>query len=112
MVLHSASRLGVLSYFYQQRHEIAYAIGLIAEVPIAMCSSDYHVSNDLVIVSHDDATGTVPPAIISAKEIQLFFVNTLDDVRPSRSIAIITHESPFIEKRYSPPALSIFHPPS
>jgi len=112
MVLHSVGRLGVLSYLYQQRHEIAYAIGIIAEIPIAMCNSDYHSNNDLVIVAHDEETSTTPPAVISSKEIQLFFVSALDHLQPSNSLALITHDSPVVEKRYSPPSLSIFHPPS
>lgn len=112
MVLHSASRLGVLSYLYQQRHEIAYAIGVIAEIPIAVCNSDYHPNNNLVIVTSDDETPGTPPAIISAREIQLFIVTALDHVHPSRTMALVTHDSPMIERRYSSPALSIFHPPS
>lgn len=41
MTLHCASRLGVVSYLYENRLEIAYQIGLIAEIPIAMCAGDY-----------------------------------------------------------------------
>lgn len=111
MVLHSASRLGVLSYLYKQRHEIAYAVGIIAEVPMAMCNSDYHFTNDLVIVAAEDDAGTIPPAIVNAKEIQLFFVNTIS-IDSQRQISQVVHESTVIVQRYSPPALSIFHPPS
>lgn len=73
MMLHCASRVGFLSYLYQQRHEIAFALGLIAEVPIAMCSSDYDFSDDLSVhVSDNDeaARQTLPMAF----EINLFCI--------------------------------------
>ncbi|MBT1684990.1 hypothetical protein [Dawidia soli] len=71
MMLHCASRVGFLSYLYQQRQEIAFALGLIAEVPIAMCSSDYDFTDDLAVhVSDNDeaARHTLPMAF----EINLF----------------------------------------
>ena len=111
MVLHSASRLGVLSYLYQQRREIAYAVGIIAEIPIAMCSSDYDLNSGLSIVSADKSDLSTPPALIEAKEIQLFFSRHLSFNNPNRSESKI-NEVFLIEAKYSSPPLSIFHPPS
>lgn len=111
MVLHSASRLGVLSYLYQQRHEIAYAVGIIAEIPIAMCSDDYDFNPGLSIVSADESDLSTPPALVQAKEIQLYFseLHNLND--PKRSESKITAAFQ-VEVTYSSPPLSIFHPPS
>jgi len=71
MMLHCASRIGFVSYLYQQRQEISYSLGLITEIPIALCSSDYDFNDDLVIRSSHEATGgqTLPVAL----EIKLFF---------------------------------------
>ena len=111
MVLHSASRLGVLSYVYSQRHEIAYAIGLIAEIPIAMCSSDYHFNSGFTVVNADHSDLSTPPVLIEAKEIQLFFSELLNLNDPERSEC--KNAKAFqVETTYSSPPLSIFHPPS
>lgn len=109
MMLHSASRLGVLSYVYQQRHVIAEAIGLIAEVPIAMCDSSYHLSNELQVVAHDSDTESVPPSIL-AHEIQLFFTDVLSLASPDR-LLLPSQSTALIETAYSSPPLPIQHPP-
>lgn len=111
MMLHCASRMGFLSYLYQQRHEIAYALGLISEVPIAMCSSDYDFSDGLVLqASHDDETSqrTLPMAL----EIKLFFVSV--------EVPVIDMQEAGADKTYGPLwsrplhgcLRSIFHPPA
>jgi hypothetical protein len=72
MMLHCASRLGVISYLYQQRHQIAYQVGLIAEIPIALCDSDHDFSGELKIQHHDNDE-KLPATFTQAPEIQLFF---------------------------------------
>src|SRR6188768_2953536 len=71
MVLHCASRLGVLSYLYENRNHIANTIGLISEVPIAMCSSDYDFNEGLHIQTAD-AHPSAPASFLTAHEITLF----------------------------------------
>jgi hypothetical protein len=111
MMLHCASRVGFLSYLYQQRHEIAFTLGLIAEVPIAMCSSDYDFNDDLSVhVSDNDdaARQTLPMAL----EINLFYVA----VETPEFAAMETGMSKSAPFRWNSPLQgclrSIFHPPS
>jgi len=63
----------VLDRLFQKRHELAYAIGLIEEVPIAMCNSDYDFNQGLKIETRDDSQ-SIPHVVVQAKEINLFFV--------------------------------------
>ncbi len=71
MILHCASRVGFLSYLYQNRNEIAYTLGLADEMPIAMCNSDYDFDKGLTIqaVDHDETSQRTFPI---AFEIKLF----------------------------------------
>lgn len=113
MVLHSASRLGVLSYLYEQRGEIAYALGLLSEEPIAECGHDYDFGSGLKIMAAEDHQGTLPPAVLQAKEITLFIDDTFSSGAPiGRLVTDTTHSSPFIQTAYATPSLSIFHPPA
>jgi hypothetical protein len=111
MMLHCASRVGFLSYLQQQRHEIAFALGLITEVPIAMCSSDYDFSDGLSIhvSDHDDAARQTLPM---AFEINLFCVAVEMPVFAAKEVGNnAAHTS-----RWSSPLQgclrSIFHPPA
>jgi hypothetical protein len=111
MMLHCASRVGFLSYLHQQRHEIAFALGLITEVPIAMCSSEYDFSDGLSIQvsDHDDAARQTLPM---AFEINLFCVAVeIPDLAVKQVGNNATHTS-----RWSSPLQgclrSIFHPPA
>lgn len=75
MMLHCASRLGILSYLYQERHSIAHTMGLIQEIPIALCSSNYDFNKGLSIQDNDDSE-TLPVTIAHAQEITLFAPDT------------------------------------
>jgi hypothetical protein len=113
MTLHCASRLGFLSSLYQQRHKIAFTLGLISEVPIAMCNSDHNLEQNFIIQNDTETESTVPPIAFQAQEIQLFcndFMDTSSD--PTRALSLIDNQSFIIDRAYSTPALSIFHPPS
>jgi hypothetical protein len=112
MVLHSASRVGFLSYLYQQRQQIAYSLGFIEEVPVAVCSSDYDFSQDLTIETSDEVDSTLPAAMLLANEIHLFFIKHTVDLHPLLSFLRENTIPGVVERIYLPPTLSIFHPPS
>ena len=111
MMLHCASRVGFLSYLYQQRHQIAFTLGLIAEVPIAMCSSDYDFNDDLSVhVSDND--NAAHQSLPMAFEINLFCVAVETPEFSAQEIGARESTSP----RWSSPLQgclrSIFHPPA
>jgi hypothetical protein len=109
MMLHSASRLGVLSYLYKQRHEIAFQVGIIAEIPIALCSGQYHADTTLKIQDHE--AGKALPMLSTAQEINLFIQETGFIIQPVFTLIRETQVTAFVIQPYLPPALSIFHPP-
>lgn len=111
MALHSASRLGVLSYLYQQRHEIGYTLGLIEEVPIAMCNSDYDFGAGLHFESHDNTDSSLPPVAFTAHEIHLFYSQPEAPLNTERIITAVEKQSAVINRAFTSPPLSIFHPP-
>lgn len=113
MTLHCASRLGVLSYLYENRHEIAYQAGLIAEIPVAMCTGNYFEKNaPLVIHEADtDESKQVPGKIASAKEITLFSHSTRHSFTPFNCPLLQTHNTALVKAVYDQPLLTIFHPP-
>jgi len=109
MVLHCASRLGILSYLYKNRNEIASAIGLISEVPIALCSSAYDFDESINIQHHNSEKG-VPVSFTTAHEITLFFQPV---------IALVENQLPrnnevadcYLLTHYVRPHLDIYQPP-
>ena len=111
MMLHCASRVGFLSYLYQHRNEIAYTIGIIAEVPIALCSSDYDFCSGLKIHVQDESDQSLP-SVFKAIEIQLFFSGQNIKVEPKLAIICVNQIPDVLDKVYNSPAFSIFHPPS
>jgi hypothetical protein len=110
MVLHCASRLGVLSYLYENRNQIANTMGLISEVPIAMCSSDYDFNEGLHI-QHADTHPSAPATFLTAHEITLFaqaFVSF--NLRENSSITD-EGKSRYSVGSYQHPPFEIFQPP-
>ena len=111
MVLHCASRLGILSQVYQKRHVIAYTVGLIGEIPIALCGSDYDPSDKLHIQS-GDADEALPVNFIQAQEINLFMISGELSLVPDWLLiderGLYRHH----DGLYPSPSFSIFHPPS
>ena len=108
MTLHCAGRLGVLNWLYEQRHVIAFDLGLIDEKPIAECGSAY-LQDGLVIVQQDDAHAS-PSPVFSAKEINLFC--DLKKVVLHRAFTIVKPQYPGVVTFYSTPSRNgIFHPP-
>lgn len=112
MMLHCASRLGLLSYLYQERHAIAHAVGLIQEIPIALCSSDYDFNQGLSIQVHDDSE-TQPVTFGHAHEITLFAPdNDFDNTRYSHHyLAGTLNQPPYLATISPSPHFKIFQPP-
>jgi len=111
MILHCAARLGTLSFLYEQRHHIGYTVGLIAEIPIAMCTSDYDFDESLKIESAESIE-TSPVTFIQTQEISFFLITapTIPNTQPVISEDKQTHFYCFSE--YSSPTSPFFHPPS
>jgi hypothetical protein len=110
MTLHCVGRLGGISFLYQNRHSLAYSMGLIAEIPIAVCSSDYDFNKTLKIVASE--TLDRMPSFVQAHDINFFFVPAYQlrepqmiqlskDSKAGNSVAI-----------YSIVLSSLFHPPT
>jgi hypothetical protein len=110
MVLHCASRLGVLTYLYENRNHIANTIGLIQEVPIAICSSNYDF-NDSLHVQHADTDPAVPTNFLTAHEITLFSQGYISFNLREDSTLSDDVTSPYTIGRYQHPPLKIFQPP-
>ncbi|MDH4089701.1 MAG: hypothetical protein OEV74_12685 [Cyclobacteriaceae bacterium] len=111
MALHSGYRMGILDQLYQKRHEIAFSIGIIAEIPIAMCNSEFDFSDGLTIETEDEPE-SVPQSVLQTREINLFFISAFQlpcppeiQLNPER----VMEASDLY--RYSLGA-SIFHPPA
>lgn len=111
MMLHCASRVGFLSYLYQHRHEIAFSLGLINEVPIATCSSDYDFGDGLVVrsVTEDGASQRTLPIAI---EINLFFVSDKTQVPSQSGIQVSQVYAPLQSNPRNGCLRSVFHPPA
>ena len=111
MFLHCSCRLGLLSYLYENRNEIALKIGLIKEVSIALCSSDFHFNAELILKSNS-VDDQIPVNFLHTQEINLFYVSTMP--------ILFVHQIPLANKLpiadvdnfYGRPILSIFHPPT
>jgi hypothetical protein len=111
MMLHCASRLGILSYLYQQRHAIAHTLGLIQEIPIALCSSDYDFNEGLSVQHTDDSDG-LPVSIAHAHEITLFAPDhDASDSNKDLCFVEVTRQTPYIAPIFHSPYFQIFQPP-
>ena len=111
MTLHCASRTGFLSYLYEHRMEIAYSLGLIDEVPISICHDAYEFNKGLTITTHDAPKSSLPSCLSQAREIILFcqtpvFISELEPTGLT-----LLHITVLLQRNYSSPGLSIFHPP-
>ncbi|MFN8342807.1 MAG: hypothetical protein U0V64_14180 [Cyclobacteriaceae bacterium] len=110
MVLHCSSRLGVLSYLYQQRHVIAITLGLSTETPIASCGSYYHAGQELIVP--DSGHSEAAPAVLSlAQSIDLFHIPSFQ-LRPNLGDGIaIARPITAGEELPSRPTDSLLRPP-
>lgn len=112
MMLHCASRLGFLTYLYQYRHNVAYSVGLIAEIPIALCSSDYDDGKGLTIQQHEQSEKSLPATLVQAHEINLYFERILFTTTLQFTWLTPDRIPNLTETPYTPPLQDIFHPPT
>jgi hypothetical protein len=110
MILHCAGRLGLLTGIYQQRHQIAQALGLIAEIPIAMCNSEYSFNQELRI-EIDDVNEESLPSAYQAREIILFCYHNLFQVSVKSFISAQKDFLSYVTNLYESPERVIFLPP-
>ena len=111
MTLHCAARLGTLSFLYQQRHRIGYTIGLIAEIPIAMCTSAYDFDKSLKI-EPGDSTETTPVNFAHVQDFNLFVISSVSNFDFDNSTPEDKQIHFYRISEYSSPTLPFFHPPS
>ena len=111
MMTHCAARLGVLSYLYEKRHDIALSVGLISEIPIALCSHNYDFGNGLILNDSSDEQ-KAPPSFSTTHEIILFVPSTSCSININWrcfTLEKIVSIQPTFESTY---LFDIFHPPS
>jgi hypothetical protein len=111
MTLHCACRLGVLDHLYRNKNAIAHALGIIKEIPIAMCSSDYHGVQSLQINTHDQTDSSLP-LVIKTIEIKLFMNSENPITNPVKVLLrqnLVTYQHDLYDLVF---AGSVFRPPS
>jgi hypothetical protein len=111
MALHCICRLGVLDMLYQQRHQIAYAIRFIEEMPISVCSH-YYSSDKGLILETRQSESTLPSGFFQAQEIKLFFSTTALSINSDYQLLTRPTWGDFFIRKYTSPFAAIFHPPS
>jgi hypothetical protein len=111
MFLHCMSRLGMVEYIFKQRHSIAHTLGIIDEIPMAMCDSDYVGDLGFVYteVDQDQQVPSLPLQLTS--EIQLFLfppsigLSKLDG-------SVVSHQTLYSDYDMRVFTSSVFHPPA
>ncbi|TXI71253.1 MAG: hypothetical protein E6Q41_00505 [Cyclobacteriaceae bacterium] len=102
----------MLAYLYQNRHEVAFTLGLIKEVPIAVCSTDYEGDKTLIVTAQDDTDKSLPATFSQAHEINLYFERSIFDNVPQFAW-LVSGRTPHIQETpYTSPLEDIFHPPT
>lgn len=112
MVMHCAVRIGLVSYLYEQRYEIAFALGFIDEVPITQCGHQYLAEVDFYIDVPQDVNDLSLPQAAHVQEIHLFLDATPAIGFPAdRGSLQVVHSSRVVSSGYPSPHSGIFHPP-
>lgn len=112
MILHCSARLGLVSYIYENRHVIAFQLGLIDEIPIALCGSSYEFDQGLHIQVPHESDKSLPVSLPQAREINLFIESIIVPSSAELSLLSINRLPVVIEKEYTSPDYSVFHPPA
>lgn len=112
MVLHCSVRLGLATWLYQNRQEIAYAFGLIEEPPITMCSHEDDLDRAITIEVSADDQSKAPRNSFQASEINLFLSYTFLTNTPQFTFLRENGLLQLEVGKYSSPDPDIFHPPS
>jgi len=110
LLLHCCSRTGLLSYLYEQRHEIAYALGIIDEVPIAFCGAAYY-NDQGIVVQTETQHESIPPVLRNATEIILFFSFPETPIQVRQPLLSDGPSSVYHVSSYEAPAQGLFQPP-
>ena len=110
MILHCASRLGILSYCYENLHDILFAVGMIKEKPIAFCDSNYFaekiLARDLGDKNHHQ------PIFLTAQEIILSAPSDYFSLPDNTSTINSKPFTAYLSAYSGATASDIFHPPS
>ena len=108
MTLHCCGRLGVISYLYANRSDIAYSLGMMAEKAISVCKSDHFQQSQLNLQPEKEKQ--FPFESVQAQEINLYCPPSVVVISsPVQSIdKTVTR---LIPKEYPSPYSDIFHPP-
>jgi hypothetical protein len=78
MTLHCAMTLGFIDYLYNERYEISMTLGLIEEVPIALCGSRYEAVKTFKNVNREnsrDNQKSLPGSTARLHSISLFVIS-------------------------------------
>ena len=110
LVLHCASRVGLLSHIYQERHQIAFFLGIVDELPIALCGTS-HFDSQQLLVHPADEKGSVPAELMTRINIVLFCVKVGNIDDPVRFLIPPVHNFHYVLVPYASPARDILHPP-
>lgn len=111
MLSHFAGRWGVISYLYENKDRIAHTIGIISEIPIAMCSSDYDFGGPLLVSETDDSHATAP-LVLDVKDANFFLSSFSFTVRLEVPITITNFFGKSDGRLRDGSLDSVFHPPS
>ena len=113
MVVHCACRIGFVSYLYQQRYVIAFNLGLVDEIPIAICAASYDGHHGLMVKVEDVGDKSLPAPYFQAREITLFMIS--DDKKENAAgiapLLEVIGRKPYKDHTYPDPLLDIFQPP-
>ena len=110
LVLHGAARLGLLDIVYQQRHAIAYQLGLISELPIAVCSGNYDFDAGLAI-QQDDQDESGRPVSFQVREMTLFITYEEISLLSHNCAELSAQRCGYVTMLYDCPNRAIFQPP-
>ena len=110
MALHCGCRLGFIDHLYDNRNEIAFTIGLITEIPIAMCNSDYDFGKKIGIKTNENSH-TLPATVTKASHINLFIVQKYSHSDSHAFFLFKLSPITFMDLCKSALVKSVFHPP-
>jgi hypothetical protein len=101
----------VIDFLYIKRNHIAFSLGLLTEVPIAVCSGEYEFDRGLIMISQqNDSTSQMPLA--QAEEINLF-VSPVCVVSLTNTFTTFDQVVPVENKApRDPHSISVFQPPA
>jgi hypothetical protein len=114
MTLHCAMTLGFIDYLYNERHKISMTLGLIEEVPIALCGSRYepvktskNVSSEKTSHNHKSLPSTTRAHSISLFVISDFCLDAFTAIRER-----VVHPNCLANLYQFSHFHSVFHPPT